>query len=132
VKAHARGRILGGIAVTMSLAAACGSSRRPATDAAMDTPIMTVDAPVDAAILCSDPARTGQAYVNNDETCDCGDVDVTATFDANGVITSITDPQGNPLPQEIESCLLDILSDYCYPSLAGMTETFMSCHRWIA
>jgi hypothetical protein len=128
VKAHARGRILGGIAVTMSLAAACGSGRSPVIDA----PPVTVDAAIDAAIVCSDPAKTGQSYVNNEETCDCGDVDVTATFDANGVITSITDPQGNPLPQDIERCLLDILSGYCYPSLAGTTETFMSCHRWIA
>jgi hypothetical protein len=77
-------------------------------------------------------SKTGQASINQDETCGCGDVDVMATFDANGVITSITDPQGNALPQEIESCLLDLLSGYCYPSLAGMTETFMSCHRWIA
>jgi hypothetical protein len=129
VTAHARGRVLGNIALTMSLAAACSPSRSTVADA---PPAMMADAHPDAERVCLDPTKLARGYIDNYDTCACGETDVTATFDANGVITAITDLQGNPLPAKLATCLHQLLDRYCYPSLAGMSETFMTCHRWIA
>ena len=130
VHAHARGRILGGVAVAMSLAAACTSKGPVAADA----PVTQRDAEADAAPppACADPARTSQWTPTERPTCDCGDTQVDATFDANGVITGIVGDGGATLTPEMERCLLDLVAGYCYPSLAGMTQSFMTCHRWIA
>ena len=131
VRAHARGRVLGGVAVAMSLAAACTSHGQVATDAA----VIQVDADVDARpAACADPARTSQWALQQQQqqTCDCGDTYVKATFDANGVITGIVGDAGATLTPEMEQCLLDLVAAYCYPSLAGMTQSFMTCHSWIA
>jgi len=131
VKAHARGRILGGLAFTMSLAAACSPGRKATIDAPMMVPDAAIDAPLPA---CADPARMSQSipYQQEQQTCACGDVNVTATIDANGVITALTGDQGAALPPDIERCLLDLFAGYCYPTLAGMTYAFPTCHVWIA
>jgi hypothetical protein len=127
VKAHARGRLLGGIAVTMSLAAACSPARKATPDA---PPAMMPDAY--ALPACADPARMSEWDPITDQTCNCADVYVTMTFDANGVITSVSGDQGSALPQDVEQCLMNLFAGYCYPSLAGQTGMFMTCHRWIA
>ncbi len=129
VRAHARGRILGGVALAMGLASAC-SSHGPAT---IDAPVTQLDASVDAPLpACADPARASQWSPNERPTCDCADTYVKATFDSNGVITGIVGDAGATLTPEVERCLLDLFAGYCYPSLAGMTQSFMTCHSWIA
>ena len=44
----------------------------------------------------------------------------------------IAGDQGSVLTPEVEQCLLDLLAGYCYPSMAGITAPFMTCHSWIA
>jgi hypothetical protein len=56
---------------------------------------------------------------------------VNITFDANGVITDIVG-SSSPLSADMRRCLLDLFTTYCYPTLAGMTRTFPTCHSWIA
>jgi methylmalonyl-CoA mutase cobalamin-binding subunit len=128
VRAHARGRLLGGIALTMGLAAACQSQRPASSDAA-------VDAMADAYALpaCSDTSRTAGWDIHDPDvgSCNCGNTDVNITFDANGVITDIVGSEA-PLSADMKSCLLDLFATYCYPTLAGMTRPFMTCHSWIA
>jgi hypothetical protein len=133
VRAHARGRVLGGIALAMGLASACTPHDRIYVDAAI------VDAaPADAAIdafappACADTARTSEWTVTSSETCACADTLVTVTFDANGVITNLAGGSDVTLSPAVEQCLLELFAGYCYPSLAGMTQTFMTCHSWIA
>ena len=133
VKAHARGRLLGNVALAMSLAAACSPTPRAQPDA----PVMACPDAADVRPrACLDPAQISQEHVDNYETCVCDDsyidVDVTATFDAHGVITALTGDQGAALNPKLERCILDLLAKYCYPSLAGTSQTFMTCHRWIA
>jgi anaerobic magnesium-protoporphyrin IX monomethyl ester cyclase len=128
VRAHARGRLLGGIALTMGLAAACHGNRQVQADAA-------IDAMPDAYALpaCADTSRTSGWDIHDPDrgTCNCGDTNVNITFDANGVITDIVG-SSSPLSDEMRQCLLDLFTTYCYPTLAGMTRTFMTCHSWIA
>jgi len=128
VRAHSRGRLLSGIALTMGLAAACHGEQRVTIDAA-------VDAAPDAFVLpsCADTNRTSEGDIYDPEgaTCACGDTSVNITFDANGVITDVTGTS-SPLSTDMQSCLLDLFAKYCYPTLAGMTRTFMTCHAWIA
>ena len=126
VRAHARGRLLGELAIAMGLASACGSNARtPPPDA-------TLDAGVDAA-SCADSDRTPKDGFTSEETCSCATTGfVQVTFDADGEVTGITDANGQPLPPDVEQCFLDLVAMYCYPSLAGMTSTFMTCHSWIA
>lgn len=130
VHAHARGRVLGGVAVAMGLAAACAPGPRIATDATVE-----VDAaPPDAAGLpaCSDPSRTSELSVDLASTCACGNSVIDIGFDANGVITSLSGDAGAALPFDLEQCLIALFAKYCYPSLAGQTQSFDTCHRWIA
>lgn len=130
VRAHARGRLLGRVAFAMSIAA-CGSpSGHP--DAAVDG---VVDVAIDAPDHCADPSRTAtQPPFTLDQDCTCGTngSEVKVTFDDSGVITSITQADGSPLPQMIEKCLLDLVATYCYPSQAGTKATLNTCHLWIA
>jgi hypothetical protein len=130
VVAQVRGRWLGRIAVTMSLAA-CSTPSRPVSDAAIDA---VVDMPIDAP-TCADPSRQFEPEVRSEELCTC-DPDtshrVRVTVDAEGAITAITDLNGMPLPTEIEQCFLDLVAKYCYPSLASGTHDIATCHVWIA
>lgn len=129
VRAEARGRRLGQIAFAMGLASACTSSSSPSPLA--DAP--AADArPVDA-VTCADPARMPADGFDASCACDAAGLEfVQVTFDADGEVTAVTDQAGQPLPAAIEQCFLDLVARYCYPSLAGMTQTFMTCHGWIA
>ena len=129
----ALGLILSVGSMALSLSAACDGG---GTDPAADAPVAVAD----VALVCADPMRTAEAYVQTEqkvEGCSCGASQwVTATFDANGYMTGLVGKQPNgdpqPLPAQLERCLLDLFTGYCYPTLAGMTREFMSCHSWIA
>jgi hypothetical protein len=54
------------------------------------------------------------------------------TFDDHGVVTGITNADGQPMPAAVAKCLRDLFAPYCYPSVAGTTQTYMTCHAWIA
>lgn len=134
VRAHARGRLLGSLAFTMGLAAAaCSSHKSSATDAAV------VDMAPDAPLVCADPARMAEPYLGilNDD-CSCfgsGETPTTHvqfTFDAKGELVSVLDADGNPFPQNIQQCFLELVAGYCYPTQAGMTVPSYTCHLWIA
>jgi hypothetical protein len=47
-------------------------------------------------------------------------------------LTSRVIPNGQTLPAQIRDCLITLFAGYCYPSLAGMTRSFTTCHNWIA
>jgi hypothetical protein len=132
VRAHARGRTLGGIAITMGLAAACHGDRTVQLDAAM------VDAAPDALPACADPNRMPEAgvqVIDPGPNCSCGEVspmDVEVMFDANGNAVGVTGPQGQALPADMARCFLALVAPYCYPTLAGATQIVRTCHVWIA
>jgi len=130
LRAHARGRLLGSLAMTMGLAA-CDSSSRP-VDAAID--VVVPDVQTDAPALCADQSRTVK-YSVQDETCQCipmGDVSIMVTFNANGEVVGVLYADGSPLPMNIQRCILDLVASYCYPSWASSTQTIPTCHLWIA
>jgi anaerobic magnesium-protoporphyrin IX monomethyl ester cyclase len=131
VRAQTRGRTLGGLAVVMGLASACHSSHPTHTDA------ITADTPVDVLGTCSSsshmPDWSPAAPLSYDCTChEQPEQLVDVMFDANGVATSFTGPNGAALPADVEACLVALLSGYCYPSLAGTTQQYATCHAWIA
>jgi hypothetical protein len=132
VRAHARGRVLGGLALAMSLAAACSPGHRTYPDAA---PKVYADAPVDTVPpACADPARESQwnPLQKQQLLCMCGDVYVDMTIDGTGVVTAVNGAPGTTLDPAIAKCVLDLFDGYCYPTLAGTTYSFMTCHHWIA
>lgn len=128
VRAHARGRVLVGIAFTMTLAAACHSDHQVAIDAAGS-------AAPDAPLVCADPTRMaepadGQFTVPGD-SCACGgasEMTVDVTFDGKGNAIKVAASSGQTLSASLAKCFLDLLADYCYPSLAGMSQTALTCH----
>jgi hypothetical protein len=131
VRAHARGRLLGGVAIAMGLAA-CSPDARPAVDAAMHD--AATDAAIDALPACADPAKTSRPW-SQDETCQCAGqayASVQITLDADGGLVAVRQADGSPLPSDIEQCILGLLATYCYPTLAGETLIVTTCHSWIA
>jgi len=118
----------------MGLASACGSDHHAPVDArGVDAMVVAPDAP----LVCADHARTGESTVDLDPgpSCTCGEATetmVSVTFDANGNAIAVTAASGQALPANMAQCFLDLLAPYCYPSLAGMTQTVTTCHAWIA
>jgi hypothetical protein len=133
VRAHARGRILSSVALAMSLAA-CRTQpyELPQREGAAPIDAAVADAAraaVDAARACP-PGLTAQADVS---TCLCPfGSSVRITFDAVGIVTSVTRADGSPLPPDVQSCLVAFFKSYCYPSLAGTTKEVLSSHCWVA
>jgi len=126
VRAHARGRWLGGVAVAMGLATACGSSGGAKSDA-------MVDVGIDAPWMCADSAHMPADPSYPDPSCMCGGaMMIKMTFDDHGVVTGITNANGDPMPANVAKSLHDLFAGYCYPSVAGTTQTYMTCHAWIA
>jgi B12 binding protein/radical SAM family protein len=130
VTAHTRGKLLGGLAIAMGLASACSSEHGRTPDAAVPDMFQP-----DTLAACIDPARTSSPDPSQQIDCKCTDMAnaqaIDMTFDAAGVVTGITGATG-PLPADLEKCLLDLLQPFCYPTLAGMTKGFTTCHVWIA
>jgi hypothetical protein len=130
VRAHARGRLLGSLAMAMGLAA-CGPDERSVHDAAVDA-YVTADVP-DALPACADTTAMSRSW-DPIATCDCvGDgVNVELTFNELGELVAIHREDGSPLPDDVEQCVLAMTAGYCYPSWAGMVRIVPSCHVWIA
>jgi hypothetical protein len=129
---HARGRLLGGIAIAMGLAAACNSGHK--TPAQVDA---MANAGSDAFPACANPSRMSEPAPSEVDSypCTCGEtagMQVEVTFDANGNATAVTGVQGQTLPADMAKCFLDLLAPYCYPTLAGKTQMVTTCHAWIA
>jgi hypothetical protein len=132
VRAHTRGRMLGALAISMSLAA-CHPGTRSLADAAVDVGFM--DAMPDALPACVDPARTSRNY--GFDACNCFaatnyDARLQITFNERGEVTAITYFDGTPLPADIERCALDLFAPYCYPTYAGTMQQLPACLTWIA
>jgi hypothetical protein len=128
VRAQTRGRVLGGIAVVMGLASACHGSHFTPTD---------TKPPVDVLGTCSSATHTPDWSPAGTLAGDCScheslEQMIDVMFDSNGVATSFTGPNGAALPADVEACLVALLSGYCYPSLAGTTQQYATCHAWIA
>jgi hypothetical protein len=126
VRAHARGRLLAGLALSLSLAAACESPRRPVN---IDAEVGWVDAPA-----CVDPNRKSEWNLESPTTCSCGDATVLLTFNERGEVTAIdaAAPPNQPPSAQLQSCLLNLLAGYCYPLHAGKMVGLHTCHAWIA
>jgi hypothetical protein len=79
-------------------------------------------------------AADGAALRQREFSC-CGGLQPGAAlrveFDAQGKPVAFTGPDGARVTEEIERCLRQFLGSYCYPSLAGTTQEFMS-HCWVA
>lgn len=54
-----------------------------------------------------------------------------ARFDGDGRIVAIDGVDGGTLAPDVVACLIGSLSGYCYPNLAGTTQT-LTGHCWIA
>jgi hypothetical protein len=137
VRRHTRGRLLSGLAVSMTLAA-CDRDvlwRAPEDlaydDLAYDD--LAYQHPVDA--ISSDAADGGCVVATFLDPCQlfyCGSmVTVDISFDKNGVVTSVQGSNGATVPQTVIDCYQSLLQKYCYPSFAGTTQAVHpAC--WIA
>ena len=132
VRAHTRGRLLGSLAFSMGLAAAaCSPNKGASTDAS----VVDTTSP-DAPWTCADSTHTPSTIgpLTNDCTCITpkATTQVQYTFDGNGLLVSVSDQSGNPLPQNIQQCFLDLVAGYCFPAYAGTVQHSYTCHMWIA
>jgi hypothetical protein len=129
VRAHARGSLLSAVALSMGLAA-CKTRPLGLTDAAPASVDMTMSVPDLVTALCPD-GRTALPDIQRGCTCPYGG-QVRLVFDSNGLIVSITSPDGGMLPADVAMCLADFFKGYCYPSLANQTKDVMTSHCWVA
>ena len=139
-RAHTRGQLLSAVAFSMALA---GCSRPLlSTDGGRDAPGGDRGRwnPTGTGARPRSPSRTELARpipptraFDSGETCSdgCGSTPVAARFDSDGRIVAIDGVDGGTLPPDVVACLLGSLSGYCYPNLAGTTQT-LTGHCWIA
>ena len=162
VRAHRRGLLLSGVALSMMLAscehrssisvggqagdgqasAAGDAGDGQATDgAAVDVPRIVIGdaAPgsgfnVDAlSLVCGDGGRTPvSSGVTSSACCLLGVTGAQITFNDAGIPIAITLPDGGTVSDASVACVLSALSTYCYPSLAGTTQPLVNAHCWIA
>jgi hypothetical protein len=139
-QAHTRGQLLSAVAFSMALA---GCSRPlTSTDGGRDAPAAlegggsdwrwtAPEVAVQDGPCKTDPADA--AFRLPDDTCfdRCGGTPVAARFDGDGRIVAIDGVDGGTLAPDVVACLLGSLSGYCYPNLAGTTQT-LTGHCWIA
>ena len=65
--------------------------------------------------------------------CGCatpGSVDV--TFDSVGIPVDLSLPDGGTLPDAVRACVLGAIGSYCFPSVAGTSQSLTGAHCWIA
>jgi hypothetical protein len=141
---HTRGQLLSAVAFSMALA---GCSR-PLMTSDGGTDAGAIDAPGILDVIGQPYERPGRDLVFYDAACalgtetpdagfrfegdclGCSNVSVTAHFDSEGRLAAVEGADGT-LPDDIIQCLLSSFSGYCYPALAGTTQTLKS-HCWIA
>jgi hypothetical protein len=143
-RVHTRGQLLSAVAFSMALA---GCSR-PLMTSDGGTDAGAIDAPGILDVIGQPYERPGRDLVFYDAACalgtetpdagfrfegdclGCSNVSVTAHFDSEGRLAAVEGADGT-LPDDIIQCLLSSFSGYCYPALAGTTQTLKS-HCWIA
>jgi len=145
VRAHARGRLISAFAFSAALAACQrplvtdtdagvlhGGSDAAAIDASSDGTLVSIDVSSDGT-MCVDGSRVA-VYEDGGVNLgfSCGEVQAEVTFDANGVATIVTLVDAGTMSAQALACLTARLSQYCYPSYAGTTQTLISHHYWIA
>lgn len=159
VSAHCRGKLLGVVAFSMSLAA-CGGSVTSRSDRDASTtsggtggtagtggivtgtggfattggtggtagsPPLT---PCDTRSI--QEVDAGASSFDVPAACACGALlSCLVTFDAEGRAVDFQMSDGSTIEPLTSSCLAQLFAQYCYPSLAGTTQTFQS-HCWVA
>ena len=149
VRVHTRGQLLSSVALSMALA--CSSQQAPEPrDGASAPPALDAAAGiVDSAIhldLQGGPGSCGPgeggartARASFPETlCYCipGSAAVpgvvTVTLDDAGIPTEVSFPDGGALPDTVRACVLSAIGGYCFPSLAGTSQSIAGAHCWIA
>jgi hypothetical protein len=129
VRAHARGRLISAVALSMALAACEPSSSDGRNDAGFI--FGTTDAGrTDAGpTICPPPLQPapGLPVANG-----CGQFQAEVTFDSRGVPGAVHSVDGGMLPQQGLDCLQRLIAGYCFPSYAGTTQLFVAQHVWIA
>jgi hypothetical protein len=139
VRAHARGRMLSAVALSMGLAACKGSANNGTNDAAASPDSATSS---DAAMFMSDgagqemymcPGGRATGTPPPMPTCCNGSPPQTVhvTFDGMGVASTYDPGDGGILPPDVLDCLQAFFGSYCFPSLASQT-TNVTTHCWIA
>lgn len=127
VRAHARGRVLGAVALSMSLAG-CAVPFHNGVDGGVDDGLDS--GVVDAGVTCKDSNRIPSEA--STARCNVGSAGILVTFDASGVAVSFSPgADGGSISPDVQSCLTNYFASYCYPSFASTTQRF-STHFWIA
>ena len=146
VRAHARGRLISAFAFSAALAACqrplldgrdAGSRGGPdavAIDVGADGTITPLDVSVstDGTMTYPDGRMADYQDGGLDWPIGCGEVQAEVTFDANGMATTVTLVDAGTMSDQALACVTARLSQYCYPSYAGTTQTLISHHFWIA
>jgi hypothetical protein len=153
-RAHVRGRLLSAVAFSMALAG-CGQRPLPLRDGAATygtSSMGTGGAPGTGGVpgiggtvggtggatdagqpLCPDGVRV-QRNLSPATTCldDCSRNPLaTVQFDQSGYATDVVPADGAMVSAPLLQCIRDTLAKYCYPSVAGTTQT-LTGHCWIA
>ncbi len=157
-RVHTRGQLLSAVAFSMALAGCSRplDTRSDAGDApvafdaprASDVPLV-IDAPGIIDVAGTDWRFTAPEVAPSDAACQinptdagfgfelsscfgtCGRTQVEAHFDADGRLVAIDGVDGGTVAPDVVACLLGTFSAYCYPNLAGTTQT-LTGHCWIA
>jgi hypothetical protein len=84
-----------------------------------------------AVSSCSSPDAGPPLSGRHPLCCPSPSAGLTISFDAEGKPSAFGVADGGALSPDIERCLRSFVGDYCYPSLAGTTQTFTST-CWVA
>jgi Radical SAM superfamily len=143
-RAHTRGQLLSAVAFSMALAGCSrpliygGDGGGRDGEATMDAPQAydrPPDVPRDVVFFdgaCQQGTSTAdggfQSWAGNCLGCSRS---VAARFDGDGRLVAIDGVDGGTIADDVVACLLSSFNGYCYPNLAGTTQTLTS-HCWIA
>ncbi|HXU06543.1 MAG TPA: radical SAM protein, partial [Polyangia bacterium] len=89
------------------------------------------EVPISDAACQINPTDAGVGFDINRCLPGCGNVRVLAHFDSEGRLVAIDGVDGGTIAQDVVDCLIGSFSTYCYPNLAGTTQT-LSSHCWVA
>jgi hypothetical protein len=150
VRVHTRGQLLSTVALSMALAACSsqqtpeprdGAGEPPALDASVGTgdaatPLGVPDGPASCA-PGEGGAKTARASFP-ESLCYCipgsGTVagSVNVRLDDAGIPVEVSFPDGGAVPDSVRACVLSAIGGYCFPSLAGTSQSLAGSHCWIA